>query len=125
MEDKKLQKLNIIKVAYTDKKKDGQLLIDKYDKPYFRVGIQCNEYGQQWLNGFLRFKPDDWQGKLKEVEVWKEEYQGKEQLKFGLPKRDMWAEIKELKNRVHILEELTLGQKDEGQPQIEGKNIEF
>ncbi|RJQ33874.1 hypothetical protein C4568_03675 [Candidatus Parcubacteria bacterium] len=83
-----LEKLTITKVNYTDKKADGSPILSKFGKQSWRVGILTNEYGNTWLNGFLPFCPDKWEGTTQTVEVYDEEYNGKEQKKFKLPPRE-------------------------------------
>lgn len=83
-----MEKLTITKVSSSDKSKDGKPLINKFGKPFFKVGIQTNEYGSTWLNGLMPFSPDRWEGTTQELEVYDEEYQGKTYKKFKLPPRD-------------------------------------
>ncbi len=82
-----MEKVTITRVQADDKKRDGTPLIGKFGKPYFKVGIQTNEYGDTWINGFLPFNPDRWVGSTQEIEIYEEEYQGKTYKKFKLPPR--------------------------------------
>ena len=100
---KTLKVLTITKVSYTDKKKDGSPLTDKQGKQYYRVGIQCQEYNSQWLNGFLYFNGKSMEGQTQELEVWEEEWQGKKQLKFGVPRK---TEVKNSSNE-DVIRKLT------------------
>lgn len=84
------EKLNILEVSYTDKRKDGtDLISEKSGKPYFRVGIKvdADKYKDRWINGFLLFAPDNWKGTEQELEITEEEWQGQKQLKFKLPNK--------------------------------------
>lgn len=108
--EKEIKKLTITQATSTSTKKDGTALINKWNKPYVRAGIKCQEYGDQWLNGFLQFAPNDWVGQVKELEVWEEEYQGNKSLKFGLPRKfavtkEMWDE---LVRRINVLETFSM-----------------
>ena len=82
-----MQKVTLTRIAVTDKRKDGTILEGKYGK-FFRVGIQTKEYEDQWINGFSN-KSVDWQeGDVIELDISKEEWNGTEQLKFKLPKKE-------------------------------------
>lgn len=70
--------LNITKVNYTDKKKDGTPIVNKYGKPSYKTGILTKEYGDKWLNGFLPFPPDKWEGTEQKVIVYDDEQWGKQ-----------------------------------------------
>lgn len=82
-----MQKLTITKVFATDEKKDGTKIVNKFGKPYFRVGLKAEQYGEEWLSGFLPTKPD-WEGKEVELEITEEEFGGKMQKKFSVPKKE-------------------------------------
>ena len=78
-----MQKLKITRVSATDKRKDSRILEGKYGT-FWRVGIQAEEYGDQWINGFSNKHPEYEAGDTIEVVVTTEEWQGKEQLKFKM-----------------------------------------
>lgn len=78
-----MKQLTITRISCTDKKKDGSILEGKFGT-YFRVGIQTEEYGDQWLNGFSNQVPTYEVGDTIDAVVTTEEWQGKEQLKFKL-----------------------------------------
>ena len=86
--EKKIQELHITKVYYTDKKKDGTQIKDGKGNVKFRVGLKAQEFGDQWINGFLYKEPKDWDGKTIKVSLWEEEFGGKKQLNFELPRKD-------------------------------------
>ncbi len=69
--------------------KDGQPYKSKNGKPFVRVSIKVEDYGDNYISG-LWFEPDcDWKiGEKKELIITKEIYQGKEQLKFEIPKKE-------------------------------------
>jgi len=83
-----MSQVTITRVTATDKAKDGHALISKYNKPYFKVGIQCNEFGDTWINGLMPFNPTNWQGTTQDLEVYDEDYQGKTYKKFKLPAKE-------------------------------------
>lgn len=77
--------LNITKVTSKSTKKDGTAYINKNGKPFFVIGIQASQYGQQWINGFYNTVPA-WEGTQQELDIKEEDWQGKKQLKFEVPK---------------------------------------
>lgn len=81
-------KLYITKCTYTDKKKDGTQIQNKWGKVAYRVGLRTNEYGTRWINGFLPFVPNRWEGSEQELDITEEEYNGQKQLRFALPNKD-------------------------------------
>lgn len=96
-----IEKVTILRVSTTDTKKDGTPLVGKYG-PYFRVGIQTKEHGDKWLNGFSGKLPTWQEGDEVDLDITTEEWQGKEQLKFRIPKAEDLkdAEIARLKAQV-------------------------
>lgn len=82
-----MEKVTITKVSISDTDKAGNKLINKFGKPYYKVGIKTNEYGDTFINGLMPFSPDRWEGTTQEVEVFDEEYNGKTYKKFKLPPR--------------------------------------
>lgn len=82
-------KVHITKCTFTDKKKDGSTIKNKYGKTAWRVGIKTQEWGDRWINGFLPFAPDRWNGTEQELEVTEvfDEYTQDKKLKFELPKK--------------------------------------
>lgn len=93
-----MEKVTLTRIAVTDKRKDGTILEGKYGK-FYRVGIQTKEYGEEWINGFSNTSVEWAEGDVMELDISKEEWNGKEQLKFKLPKKeDLQAdEIEKLK----------------------------
>jgi hypothetical protein len=83
-----LLKTTINAISYTNLKKDGTEIKNKWGKTSWRTGIQVPEHGQTWLNGFLPFEPKDWKDTVREIEVYEEEYNGVKKLAFRLPKPD-------------------------------------
>ena len=83
-----IEKVTITKFSATDKKKDGTDCVTKHGKKFWKAGIQTKEYGEEWLNGLI-FKEVNWvEGDVVDIEVKKEEYNGKESLKFRVPKSE-------------------------------------
>lgn len=79
-------KVHITKVSSTNKKKDGTDMINKNGKPFFRVGIQTSEHGEEWINGFMPSHPGDWEGSEQELTITEEEFNGKVSKKFAVPR---------------------------------------
>ena len=92
----------IKRVSVSDTKKDGSKLYDKNNKPYLKVGIQVAEHGETWANG-LWFAPTcPWkEGDKIEMTISKELYNGKEQLKWELPKKE--NKFEKLENDIALL----------------------
>lgn len=96
-----MQKYHVTKVYATDKKKDGSTIINKYGKTSWRVGIKVSEHGDEWINGFLPFNPDNWEGSEQMLEIYEEEFNGQMQKKFRLaPKNPTRQEFDELSRKV-------------------------
>lgn len=82
-----MEKLKITQIYTTDKNKDGSPLMSKAGKPYTRMSIKTNEYGDQWLSGFKGKQNDGWKvGDEVEVLVEKKQSGDKTFLNFSLPK---------------------------------------
>lgn len=79
-------KLTLTSVTHYDKKKDGSALIDKYGKPYFRAVVKCQEYGSEFLSGFVYNQLKE--GQTIDADVKEEMYNGKPQRKFQLMKKE-------------------------------------
>lgn len=78
--------VTITKVTATDTKKDGSKCVDKNGKPFWKVGIKTNEYGEMWLNNnYMLFNPTTWEGTKQELEIYDEEFNGKTDKKFKIP----------------------------------------
>ena len=100
-----MEKITLTQVFATNKDKDGKLYEGKFGN-FYRVGIKCNEYGDEWINGFSNEFPTYNVGDTIEVEIAEEEWNGKTQRKFKLPKKTdkLEAKIAELEARVTKLE---------------------
>lgn len=93
-----IEKLTIVRISKTDKKKDGSELTGKYGK-FWRVGLQVKEYGEQWLNGFTSKEPTWREEDVVELdiktEIWtKDDGTKVEQLKFRVPNKETMQEAK-------------------------------
>lgn len=97
------EKVKITRVSSTNKKKDGTVLRGKYGE-FYRVGIQTEEYGEKWLNGFSNEPPTYEVGDTIEIETTTEEFNGEEQLKFRIPRKK-----DELESRIKKLEDAVFG----------------
>lgn len=82
-----MERVTITRVSTSDTDKNGNKLINKFGKPYYKVGIKTNEYGDTFINGLMPFNPDRWEGTTQELEIFDEEYNGKTYKKFKLPPR--------------------------------------
>ena len=87
-----------MRISATNKKKDGTILKNKFGE-FFRVGIQVegkvDDFGEPvWINGFLKHRPTWNVDDEIQVEIVEEEYNGKKQLNFRLPKKESVLEDK-------------------------------
>jgi len=80
-----MAQLHVTKVNFTDKNKAGELIRSKEGKVRYKVGILTEEYGTKWINGFLPFPPDRWEGTTQELEIFEDEKWGTQ---FKLPERE-------------------------------------
>ena len=85
---KNMQNYEIKYVNVFDKNKDGQPYLTKNKKPFWRVSLKLAEFGEQYLSGVVFDEPRFKVGEKIELVVSKETYNGKEQLKFELPKKE-------------------------------------
>lgn len=106
----KYMQLHITQVTNHDKKKDNTPMLDSKGRQKYRSVIKTNEYGDQFLSGFV-FRPLT-VGEVIEADVTTEEYMGKPQLKFALIPSGKQVEaavqndsaiITELKNQTILL----------------------
>lgn len=80
-------KVHVIKQTVSDTDKTGNKLISKKTgKPFYKIGIQTNEHGAQWINGLVNFPPN-WEGTDQELEIYDEEYNGKTYKKFKIAQK--------------------------------------
>lgn len=100
-------KVHITKCTFTDKKKDGTQITNKWGKVSYRVGLKTQEHGDKWVNGFTPFPPDKWEGSEQELDV-KEvysEYSKSQELKFELPRKEVAGSFTEqdrdMLNQIH------------------------
>ena len=94
-------KITLTRVFKSDKKKDGTPLIGKNGKPYTKLSVKCQEYGDKWLSGFANKRNEGWkEGDVVEVEV--EEKDGF--LNYSLPKLpDGYQLTSEMKDELNII----------------------
>lgn len=76
-----METVNIVSVTYTDKKKDGTPILSKFGKVSYKVGLKTKEY-EGYINGFLPFAPDKWEGTTQSLEITDDPKWGKQ---FKLP----------------------------------------
>lgn len=64
-------KLTITKIYRSDKDKNGNPLVGKNSgKPYEKVSIKCQEYGDKWIGGFGSRDNQSWrEGDVVDVEI--------------------------------------------------------
>ena len=97
-----MEKVIVTKISIQEKSKDGKPYMTKNGKPFYKVGIQTDRYGQDWLSA-LAFGKDDSVMNLKEGEEYTIIVEENGQWKnFKLPtKTDMLeAQITEFKRLV-------------------------
>jgi len=82
-----MEKLTLTKISYTDKKADGSQCVTVNGKPFYRVGLKAQQYGDRWINGLVFGDPPAWrEGQEVQLEIKEEDYQGTKNLKFEIPK---------------------------------------
>jgi hypothetical protein len=102
-----LEKVTISKVFISDKNKEGTPFKDKNGKPFWKVGIKTNEYGEDWFST-LCFRQDDRAMNLREgdtVNVVIEENNGFKNFKLPTKTDILEGKIEELNRRVTALEQ--------------------
>lgn len=106
-------KVNVTRVFATDTKKDGTKMINKFGKPTWRVGIKTQEHGEEWVNGFLSFNPDKWEGTEQELIIEEGEFNGRKQLNFKLPPKNQGVTEMYVKHAIEVaLAQIKLDIKD-------------
>lgn len=99
-----MESIKLTRIFRSDKDKAGNPLTTQDGRPYQRIGIKCEKYGDKWISGFGNKLNQYWkEGDEVEVKVEKVNKDGKEYLNFSMP--SVWDEIRELKKRVATLEE--------------------
>lgn len=113
-------KVKITKVSATNTNQQGdELISQKSGKPYWKVGIQTQEYGATWINGFTNYEPKDWEGKEMELEIEDKVYNGKTYKNFRMiPKGAAGQEqvLNVLKMHETLLREILAGVKQINDP---------
>lgn len=67
----------IKKVSISDKRADGSILTTKNGNPFYKVGIQVAEHGDQWINGLVfEAKPIWKEGDKVDLEIKDREFNG-------------------------------------------------
>lgn len=98
--------VTITRINRRDKNKEGVPYTGKYG-PYSLVGLQTQEHGAQWLQGFSNPTNDRWgEGDQVEIEVEKKMWNGKETLNFSSPSpiKVMEQKIVDLTKRLEFIE---------------------
>ena len=81
-----MDKITLTRVTPLTTDKAGNPLMGKNGKPYTRLLINCNEYGEKALSGFQNASNAHWQvGQQVDVIVEKVNVGGKEYLNFKMP----------------------------------------
>ena|SRR3990167_8714420 len=84
MKEQTLTYINQFKVD-----KDGKPYTTKNGKPFVRVSVKVEEYGNEYVSGLWFGADCPWKvGEKIQMEIKKEIYNGKESLKFELPKKE-------------------------------------
>ena len=80
-----MTKVTLTSVYRSDKDKNGNKLISKQGKPFTRLSIKCQEYGDKWLSGFDNKVTSNWkEGDTVEIEI----TQNGEYLNFSIPNKE-------------------------------------
>jgi len=97
-----VQNIHVTKWTAKNTKADGTPLVGKFG-PYWLVGIQAVEF-EGWANGFVsgEAKPEDWTNKEVPLEIFDEEYNGKMQKKFKVPKQSS-KELAEMDSKLEMI----------------------
>lgn len=84
-----MQQVKLTKIYTTDKDKQGNPLLSTKGRPYTRMSIKTNEYGEKWISGFQGKENSNWkEGDTVEVIIKKTERGGTEYLNFEVPKQE-------------------------------------
>lgn len=97
----------IKRITTSTTNKDGKPLIDKNRRPFLKVGLQVAEHGETWVNGLFFGAQIPWkEGEKVDLNITKELYNGKEQLKFEIPRKENpnAKALEELANRMTKVE---------------------
>ncbi len=93
-----MEKITITRIARSNKTSSA-------GKSYVSLGIQANEYGEQWLNGFGNKSNENWNnGDTVEVTIEKKTVNGKEYLNFETPKSSRGADNSEVLTKLGKIE---------------------
>ena len=80
-----MEKIKITKIYKTNKDKNGNELKSKDGRPYTRLSIKAEQFGDKWISGYENAHNKDWQeGDEVEVIIKK----NGEYLNFDTPKKD-------------------------------------
>lgn len=110
-------KLTLTKVIRKDTDKDGNKLITKDGRPWTRLAIQAQEYGQNWVTGFS----SPWNQNWKEGDVVEADVEDTADGKYHNLKRP--DPVARLAERVLALEKDVAGLKTLLDPQREEKTV--
>ena len=65
-----MAKITLTKVFRSNKDKEGKELIGKNGRPYEKLGLKAQEYGDRWISGFGNRTNQNWkEGDQVEVEI--------------------------------------------------------
>ncbi len=109
-----MRQVTLTKIFRSDKDKAGNPLKTSDGRPYERVAIKTEEYGERWLSGFGNKANSYWKERdeveinIKEAD--KTDKDGRPYLNFEMP--NVWDEVKDIKSRLAALEELMLSPKE-------------
>jgi len=127
-----MEKVKLTKVYITDKKKDGTALMSKYNKPYKKIAIITDKYGEKkWISGFIHGDNDPRLGWKEGDEVEITVTQNGDFMNFEIPKPvdpavgALQKQIDELTNRVIDLEAGEVFSKKDNSPADVGDDLPF
>lgn len=110
--------INLTKVFRSDKNKEGKPLMTKDGRPYTKLAIKAQEYGDKWLSGFDGYATKNWkEGDKVEVEV---EQKG-EYLNFKVQSQQdkAWTAIAALSKKI-LQMEVEINRLKTGTPPVDG-----
>lgn len=98
-----VEKVKLTKVSATNRKKDGSECVTVKGQKFFKVGIQTEQHGEEYINGLIFADEVPFsEGEEVYLNIFEEEYDGATSKKFKTLTKDQEkdAKIKELEAKV-------------------------
>jgi len=115
-----METIRLTRISRSDK-------TSKAGKPYVSLGIQCDKYGDQWINGFGGQENADWkEGDEVEVTIEKKTFNGKEYLNFTTPKKadKIQEELTKIRHALFDIKNMLLNLQPNKYPTAESEGID-